>query len=153
VRGDPERIERNRDTAVAAAQSVYYLVTGVWPLVHRRSFERVTGPKADYWLVETVGVTVASIGLGLAHALLRRRPVPPELRSVAVAAAAGLGVVDTVYVARRRISPVYLADAAVEAAFLWDWLGLGSRRPRDRRRRQVDFERGSARVVTIAIPR
>ena len=65
---------------------------------------------------------MASIGLGLAHAVVKRRTVPPELRSVAVAAAVGLGAIDVVYVARRRISPVYLADAAVEAAFLWDWL-------------------------------
>ena len=90
--------------------------------MHRRSFERVTGRKEDFWLVETVGATVASIGLGLAHAVVKRRAVPPELRTVAVAAAAGLGAIDVLYVARRRISPVYLADAAVEAAFLWDWL-------------------------------
>lgn len=123
-----ERIQRNRDTAVATAQSVYFLVTGIWPLVHRRSFERVTGRKQDFWLVETVGVTVASIGLGLAQAVVRRRPVPPELRTVAVASAAGLGAVDVLYVARRRISPVYLLDAAVEAAFLSVWLRLGERR-------------------------
>ena len=117
---EPKPIERNRDTAVAAAQSVYYLLTGVWPLLHRRSFERVTGPKVDFWLVEAVGVTVAAIGLGLARAVGGGGPVPRELRSVAVAAAAGLGALETVYVARRRISPVYLLDAAIEAAFLWD---------------------------------
>jgi hypothetical protein len=33
----------------------YLLATGVWSLVHRRSFERVTGPKEDYWLVQAVG--------------------------------------------------------------------------------------------------
>jgi hypothetical protein len=120
--GEREGIERERDSAVAAAQSVYYLLTGVWPLVHRPSFERVTGPKADFWLVEAVGVTVAAIGLGLAHAVGRRQAVPRELRTVALATAAGLGVLETVYVARRRISPVYLVDTAVEAAFLWAWL-------------------------------
>ena len=126
--GNQRRIERNRDTPVAASQSVYYLLTGVWPLLHRRSFERVTGPKVDFWLVEAVGVTVAAIGLGLARAVGGGGPVPRELRSVAVAAAAGLGALDAVYVARRRISPVYLLDAAIEAAFLWGWLRLGERR-------------------------
>jgi hypothetical protein len=110
------------ERSVARAQAAFYLVTGIWPLVHRRSFERVTGPKVDFWLVETVGITVASIGLGLAHALRRGRPVPPELRTVAIAAAVGLAAVDTVYVARRRVSPVYLADAAAELALVFGWL-------------------------------
>jgi hypothetical protein len=124
---ETDLIERNRDTAVAAVQSVYYLLTGAWPLVHRRSFERVTGPKSDFWLVEAVGITVAAIGLGLAQAAGRGRPIPPELRSVAAAAAAGLGALEIVYVSRRRISPVYLVDAAIESAFLCDWLRLRER--------------------------
>ena len=106
---------------------MYYLLTGVWPLAHRRSFERVTGPKADFWLVEAVGVTVAAIGLGLVRTIGPGRSIPRELRTVAIAAAAGLGVLEIVYVAQRRISPVYLADAAVEAAFVWAWLRLDNR--------------------------
>jgi hypothetical protein len=113
------------DTTVARTQAAFYLGTGIWPLVHRRSFERVTGPKVDFWLVETVGITVASIGLGLAHALRRGRPVPPELRTVAIAAAVGLAAVDAVHVARRRISPVYLLDAAAELALVVGWLRKG----------------------------
>ena len=94
-------------------------MTGLWPLVHRRSFERVTGPKTEFWLVETA---VASIGIGLAQALRSGRPVPTELRSVALAAAAGLAVVDAIYVARRRISSVYLLDAVAETALVVGWL-------------------------------
>lgn len=37
---------------LAAVHGGYFLLTGIWPLVHRRSFERVTGPKSDYWLVQ-----------------------------------------------------------------------------------------------------
>jgi hypothetical protein len=116
------RVERDGHKAVATAQSAIYIATGLWPLLHRRSFERVTGPKVDFWLVETVGVTVTSIGLGLAQSVRSGRPVPRELRSVAIAAAAGLAVLDTIYVARRRISPVYLLDAASEAALILGWL-------------------------------
>jgi hypothetical protein len=108
--------------AVAAAQSVLYVSTGIWPLLHRRSFERVTGPKVDFWLVETVGVTVGAIGIGLAQALVQGGPIPRELRTVATVAAAGLAALDTVYVARRRISPVYLVDALAEAALAAAWL-------------------------------
>jgi hypothetical protein len=108
---------RARNRLTAAVQAAYYLATGVWPLLDRRSFEAVTGPKADFWLVRTVGVLVASLGAGLA--LGARRPeLPAELRVTAGLAAASLGAVETVYVARRRIRPIYLADAVLEAVFV-----------------------------------
>ena len=107
---------------VASVQAAFYLGTGVWPLVHRRSFERVTGPKTDFWLAQTVGLTVAAVGLGLAHAVSRGRGVPPELRTVAAASAAGLAFVDVTFVTRGRISKIYLADAAAEVALAAGWL-------------------------------
>jgi hypothetical protein len=107
---------------VASVQAAFYLGTGVWPLLHRRSFERVTGPKADFWLAQTVGLTVTAIGIGLAQAVSRRRGVPPELRTVAAASAAGLALVDVSFVSRGRISKIYLADAAAEVALLAGWL-------------------------------
>ena len=48
--------------------------------------------------------------------------MPSELRSVARLSAAGLGLVDVWFVARRRISPVYLLDAGAEALILAGWL-------------------------------
>ncbi len=111
----------SNERRVAALQAAFYVGTGVWPLVHRSSFERVTGPKADFWLAQTVGVTVTAIGAGLAQAAARRRPVPPELRTVACTGAAGLALIDLVFVARRRISPVYLVDALAEAALIGAW--------------------------------
>ena len=107
---------------VASVQAAFYLGTGVWPLLHRRSFERVTGPKTDFWLAQTVGLTVTTIGIGLAHAVSRRRGVPPELRTVAATTAAGLALVDFWFVARGRISKIYLADGAAEVALVAGWL-------------------------------
>jgi hypothetical protein len=98
---------------VLAAQAAYFVTTGAWPLLHRRSFERVTGPKDDYWLVQTVGLLVLSIGASLAYGVRRGDPAP-ALRFAAVTAAVALAGIDVVHVARRRISPVYLADAVVE---------------------------------------
>ena len=107
---------------VAAGQAAFYVATGIWPLLHRRSFERVTGPKTDFWLAQTVGLMVAAIGAGLAQAASHRGPVPRELRSVAVTSAAGLALVDIVFVARGRISRIYLADAVAEGALIAAWL-------------------------------
>jgi hypothetical protein len=47
--------------------------------------------------------------------------VAPELCTVAAASAAGLALVDIIFVGRGRISKIYLADAAAEGAFLAGW--------------------------------
>ena len=98
-------------------QGVYYVATGMWPLVNMRSFERVTGPKVDKWLVKTVGVLVTTIGGALLVAATRRR-ISPEARVLAAGSAAGLAAIDAYYVAKRRIAPVYLLDAVTELALL-----------------------------------
>ena len=107
---------------VAGAQAAFYVGTGVWPLVHRGSFERVTGPKTDFWLAQTVGALVTAVGGGLAQAVASGREVSPELRTVACASALGLAFVDILFVSRRRISPVYLLDAAAEVGLAAGWL-------------------------------
>ena len=86
-----------------------------------RSFERVTGPKTDTWLVRTVGVLVAVIGGALVTAAVRRT-ITAEIAGLAVGAASGLAAVDTIFSVKGRISPIYLADATVEAALIAAWL-------------------------------
>ena len=101
-------------------QGIYYTLTGVWPLVHMRSFLAVTGPKTDLWLVKTVGVLVAVIGVVIALAWWRGR-VTDEVALLAVGSAAGLMAIDVVYVVKRVIPPIYLADAAAEALLIIAW--------------------------------
>jgi hypothetical protein len=98
-------------------QGAYYLVTGVAPFASRRAFERVTGPKAEWWLVQATGALVAVAGAGLLSAA--RRPSPAsEVPAMAAGWALSLAAIDAIYVARRRISPVYLVDATVQLAVL-----------------------------------
>jgi hypothetical protein len=113
-------------------QGLYYLVTGIWPLVSIETFQRVTGPKtdhlptgreADHWLVMTVGVLVTSIALALIAAAWRCR-LSPEVVILAVASALGLTAIDVIYVARQVIAPIYLVDAAVEILFITAWAFL-----------------------------
>ena len=108
---------------LARLQATYYIASGLLPLVSMRAFEAITGPKVDRWLVKTVGLLVTVIGgaLGLAS---RRRQVAPEILVVAAGSAGALAAIDVVYVARRRISPVYLLDAIVEIGLLAGWLRL-----------------------------
>lgn len=107
--------------AVSLAQASYDLLTGLWPLVSIRTFQRVTGPKVDLWLVKTVAVLVLAIGGTLAVAGLRRR-VTLETAVLGAGSAAALAIVDVVYVAKRRIAPIYLADALAEAALVLAWI-------------------------------
>jgi hypothetical protein len=108
---------------LARLQAILYVATGVWPIVSMRSFEAVTGPKVDRWLVKTVGVLVTVIGCGLGLAS-RRRQLAPEIVLVAAGSAAALATIDVVYVAKRRILPVYLLDAVAEIALVAGWARL-----------------------------
>ncbi len=106
---------------VALVQGCYFLLTGIWPLLHIGSFQKVTGRKTDLWLVRTVGILVLVVGVGLIVAGIRQR-FAPELIRIAMAGAAGLMTIDLVYAFKRVISLVYLLDAAVEVGlFVW-WI-------------------------------
>ena len=114
-------MDRGLAARLAIAQGAYYAATGVWALVHMRSFEAVTGPKVDRWLGTAVGVLVTAIGGVLAAAGARRR-VTPEIALLATASASGLAAIDTVYALRGRIAPIYLVDALGEVGLLGAWL-------------------------------
>ncbi|HZI13913.1 MAG TPA: hypothetical protein VE153_26330 [Myxococcus sp.] len=125
-------MEREWGERLSLLQGGFYVATGLWPIVHLRSFEAVTGPKPEGWLVKTVGALITVIGGTLVLSGLRRR-VTPETRLLAAGSAAAFTAVDTVYTAKRRISPVYLLDAVAETALLAGW-GLAQARSR----RQLD---------------
>lgn len=117
-------------TVLLWVQGIYYLLTGVWPLVSIETFQMVTGRKtdhlmtgreADHWLVMTVGVLVAAIGLALLVAAVRRSR-PLEIAVLAIASAVGLTGIDVIYVARETIPPIYLADAAAEVILIAGWV-------------------------------
>lgn len=106
---------------VSLAQAVYYVVTGVWPLLSMKTFMMITGPKTDQWLVKTAGVLITAIGAALGLAGLRKQTTP-EIPLLAIGSAAGLAGIDLVYVAKKRISPVYLLDALGEVGLIACWI-------------------------------
>ncbi|MEE2033421.1 hypothetical protein [Rhodococcus chondri] len=107
---------------LARTHGLFNVVGGLWPLLHRRSFEALFGPKQDRWLMYTVaGLLVGNgmVQLKAEDTLEGRR----HARRVGVATAATLLAVDLVYVPAGRIPKTYLLDAAGEAALLaaWGW--------------------------------
>jgi hypothetical protein len=49
-------------SAVARAQGTFNITFGLWPLIHRRSFEGVFGPQRDYWIAATVALLLVGNG-------------------------------------------------------------------------------------------
>ena len=103
---------------MVAAQGGYYLVTGLWPLIHLGSFEAVTGAKTDDWLVHMVGLLAAAIGISLGTAVLRSQTQSATATTLAAASALAFAGIDLWYGLTGRISPIYLADAVVELGFV-----------------------------------
>jgi hypothetical protein len=112
---------------LAIVQGAYYLLSGLWPLFSIASFMAVTGPKADIWLVKTVGLLIAVIGTVLLMAGIRRRRAV-ETVVLAIGSAASLLVVEIFYVATGVISLVYLLDGLVELILLGLWVAVLTRR-------------------------
>ncbi len=109
---------------LALAQGIYYVITGIWPLLSIRTFEAVTGPKTDDWLVQTVGVLVAVIGVVLILAGIRQE-LNLAIAVLAVGSAVGLTGIDVWYVARKVIPRIYLLDGVAEVLLIVAWVVLG----------------------------
>ena len=92
---------------VALVQGIYFLITGIWPLIHMHSFLAITGPKTDLWLVKTVGLILAVIGAVLLYAQATATINPPVV-ALAIGSAASLALVDDLsfsrLICRRSVS-------------------------------------------------
>jgi hypothetical protein len=102
---------------VLLVQAAFYICTGLWSLLSRSTFERVTGPKTDYWLVRMVGLLATIIGLAILAALWQTT-VENAVWLLAIGSALAFAVVDIWYAIPRRISRIYLADAVFEFAIV-----------------------------------
>jgi len=94
-------------------QAVYYLATGLWPVASITTFEMVTGPKTDDWLVRMVGLLAAVIGLAVG-VLLSAAGLTPELLVLSIGSALAFAAIDLFYALAGVIAPVYLGDAVLQ---------------------------------------
>ncbi len=114
-----------RPVRLARAHGAFNVAGGLWPLLHLRSFEAVTGPKADRWLVRTVA------GLMVANGVAQWRTEPSSdgraaARRIGLGTASVLAAVDVAYAIPHRISRMYLVDAALEAGWALAWIRSGA---------------------------
>lgn len=112
---------------LAPAQGLFNVVSGGWALVHRKSFEAVFGPKADWWLVQTVAGLL--VGNGLTRLISGRDEGSlAQARRIGMATAATLLAMDLRYGVAGWIRRTYLLDAPVDAAWIPLWLRRGTYR-------------------------
>lgn len=103
-------------------QGAYFFLTGLWPIVSITTFQLITGPKRDIWLVKTVGTLAMAISLGLITAGLRGGMPSVDIIIVAISSALAFMLIDIIYVFRRIIPGIYLFDAIAEFIFIAAWL-------------------------------
>jgi len=106
---------------VALVQGIYFFISGIWPILSMRTFLKVTGPKTDLWLVKTVGIILAVIGVVLFFAQ-RNAEINTSVIILAIGSAISLAIVEFIYVGKRVISPIYLGDAVIELILIAWWL-------------------------------
>lgn len=102
-------------------QTIYYLITALWALIHIRSFMEVTGPKTDVWLVKTVAVLLLAISLSFITAFLLTKINIPVV-TLAITCCLVLLFIDCYYVWNGTISRIYLLDALAEVFLLILWV-------------------------------
>lgn len=111
---------------VIKLQGVYFVVTGIWPVLHIESFMIVTGGKTDIWLVHMVGLLAVTIGISLLF--------NPKSLLLPLCSAISFAAIDLIYVLKDIISPIYLVDFVLQSVFILVYIlpqngGISSDKP------------------------
>jgi hypothetical protein len=102
--------------SILIIQGLYYIVTGIWPIVSYSTFEFITGTKTDDWLVRMVGLLAFVIGSTLLFGMYDG--LSPTLAFLSCGSALAFLIIDVFYSLKRRISLIYLLDAFPEVIFV-----------------------------------
>lgn len=100
---------------ILGGQGVYYVLTGLWPFLHLRSFTWVVGPKPDLFQLSVTSALIVAIGVALFAAAVRQRP-SASAAVLSIAAALAFIVVDLRF--RSLLRAPYWVDFAVEVGFV-----------------------------------
>lgn len=120
MRSDARSATRPAGNGLARSHGAFNVLSGLWPLLHRPSFEAVLGPKTDYWLVNTVAGLLVVNGLVQLSTTTSAEGLTAA-RRVGLGTASTLVLIDLIYVSKGRISPVYLLDATAEIFWIAAW--------------------------------
>jgi hypothetical protein len=102
---------------IAPVQAAYFVLIGLWAIVHMPSFLMVSGPKEDLWLVQTVGLLLFGIGVALCVTAWRGQLDLSKV-TLAISSSFSLTLIDVIHGAKGTIARVYLLDALAEIVLI-----------------------------------
>jgi hypothetical protein len=117
----------NHFRTIIIAQSVYILITAVWPILDIESFMIITGYKTDIWLVKTVGALLIPVAACLSTYLFIESDTRPAF-VLGMLTCISFIVIDFYYALNDVISDIYLVDGIVQIIFLLMWILLTVKR-------------------------
>ena len=95
-------------------QGGYYLLGGLWRLLHPRSFERIAGPKPDQFQTDVSAALFTAVGAALIAGTMKSAPHGP-VRVLAISAPVAVAIIDLRH--RQQIRGLFRLEAALEIAF------------------------------------
>lgn len=111
LRGGRDRLRR----WAMLAQGVYYVLTGLWPLLHFDSFARFVALDVIPFQAQSFAAVIIVIGASLIEAARREPPGPyPTMLGAAVAGA--IAIVSLFWLPRTGVASGLWIDFAVEVA-------------------------------------
>jgi hypothetical protein len=106
---------------ILGMQSGYYLLTGLWPLLHMSSFMEITENTTDPLLVKTIGILLVCAAITFLISLYNNENSAAVV-FLSVSSAIGLLSIDIYYNLTDEISTLYLIDAALQLILLEAWI-------------------------------
>ena len=108
-----------------AVQTLYYLITAIWPLFDIESFIWVTGYKTDIWLVKMVGALLIPVSVCMGSYLFIRTDYRPVIMLGGLSTIAFMAI-DFYYALNDVIPDIYLVDGVLQLIFLAAWIYVSS---------------------------
>ncbi len=135
-RGPEAESQERRDRwrrRVIAAQGIYYLLTGIWPLAHFPSFAGAVGLQINAFQAQSFGAVIAVVGATLAEAS-RKEPPGAYPTALGIAVAGAVALVSLVWLPRTGAGSALWVDLTIEVAFAVALVVLYPRTQPDRSR-------------------
>ena len=107
-------------SSIAVAQALFFVLTGLWPIVSIRVFQNVSASRKDFWLVKSMGLMLGIAGSIITGARSHQQ-TSPLISIFAIGTAAVLMAIDLVYVNWKKFSRIYFLDAVLEFCIVAAW--------------------------------
>lgn len=100
---------------VIGLQGMYYLLTGIWPLIHLSSFEIVVGYKPDKFQFFTTTLLISLIAIALLASIKKEKT--RSIRILSLGSPLVFLMVE-LWFGKDGIRPVFILDACIQVCLL-----------------------------------